>query len=247
MRLVPRTLARSAVVTVVAGALAAAPAAALHRPTSGHRGGLVAAGGGERHEGRPAFGGRREAPPPATPGVPTGATAGATTAPQAAAPRIGTDDGRRDLRWWPYGNVLHGAFAVETKEHGVTQLVAQRGLVTDATDSSITVTSSDGFAFTWTLTGATRLVAVPPRRGVPRVLAKGCVVGVWGPGTDAGATASFVIVGRAGRGGPGDGSGDGSEPTPTAGPTPTTSPTPSTSPPDGTPGTGPTDSPTSTG
>ncbi|MGZ4649411.1 MAG: hypothetical protein ACXV3A_02575 [Kineosporiaceae bacterium] len=247
MRLVPRTLARSAVVTVVAGALAAAPAAALHRPTSGHRGGLVAAGGGERHEGRPAFGGRREAPPPATPGAPTGATAGATTAPQAAAPRIGTDDGRRDLRWWPYGNVLHGAFAVETKEHGVTRLVAQRGLVTDATDASITVTSSDGFAFTWTLTGATRLVAVPPRRGVPRVLAKGCVVGVWGPGTDAGATASFVIVGRAGRGGPGDGSGDGSEPTPTAGPTPTTSPTPSTSPPDGTPGTGPTDSPTSTG
>jgi len=238
MRPVPRTLVRSAAVTVVAVAVAAAPAAAgLHHPDAGRPGGTVSIIGTHGRGGLPAGvpGGRHAGPRPAD----AAATTPAPTATPGIAPPIGDHDGRKDLRWWPYGNVLHGAFTVETREGKVVHLVAQRGVVTAATDTSVTVTSSDGFVVTWTVTGTTRLVPVH-RHGVPRVLTAGSVVGVWGPGTDADATATFVLVAPARRGAPGDGS------TPTT--SPTTDPaTPGANPSDGTPsGAGPTGGPTGT-
>jgi hypothetical protein len=216
VRALPRTLLRSVLVTVAAG-LAAAPAAALS-----HRGSPDAASAASERPG----GGRGELPkPPATSPTtePTdgprahpgdgGSTGRPASTPPALvpppAPPLGPGTGGGALRWWPYGNIVHGAFTVDSNEHAPVQLVVQRGTVSELSDTSVTVTSSDGVALTWATSSSTRVLPLGPRRGAAAGLGVGAVVGVWGPGTLDAPTARFVLVQRS-PGSPGDGNGDGS-------------------------------------
>jgi hypothetical protein len=225
VRALPRTFLRSALVTVAAAGLAAAPAAALSHTTGrgAARTGATATGErpGDRHGEAP------KAPTggPTTSPTPTGhpGDAGSTDRPPSgspAAPPIGAGTGGKGLRWWPYGNVLHGAFTVDSEEHGIVQLVAQRGTVTAVAAGAVTVTSSDGLVLTWATSSSTRVLPLGPRRGAG--LGVGAVVGVWGPGTPDAPTAAFVLVQRPGGGtggGKGDGGGKGN--VPGSGPAPT--------------------------
>jgi hypothetical protein len=182
LRVPTRALARAGLVGVVALGIAAVPAASAWSSAGGAaRSGAVGVRSDEPGD-KP--GTRPGAPkPPDEPGQPR--PAGRTPAP-------------KDLPQWPFGPLLHGTFTVDIVEHGAVEAVAQRGVVTAVGDGTLTVTSSDGSAQTWTIGPSTHLVPVGPRRGrqAPSAVV-GAPVGVWGTGTASAATAVVVVLVRA--------------------------------------------------
>ena len=81
------------------------------------------------------------------------------TADATPAPGAGTDQQERRhkrLRF-VFRNALHGEAVVQTDE-GTKTVVAQRGTVTAASATSITVKSTDGFTLTWNVTSSTTVI-----------------------------------------------------------------------------------------
>jgi hypothetical protein len=101
---------------------------------------------------------------------------------------------RHAARVLPGRNTLHGEVVVQTKE-GVQTVLVQRGEVTAVDGDSVTVTSSDGFALTWTYAEDLRVVE---RRATvqPDALGAGDTVGVAGAKDGAGGVARLIVVRR---------------------------------------------------
>jgi hypothetical protein len=89
-------------------------------------------------------------------------------------------------------HMLHGEIVVQTVE-GTRTVLVQRGEVTDVSDTSLTVTSTDGFAQTWVF--GDRMRVIESRATIaPRELTVGSPVGVAGVRADGDPTARVVII-----------------------------------------------------
>ena len=106
----------------------------------------------------------------------------------------GTGDApRKQLRRYLRKNTLHGEVAVETRKNGVQTVVVQRGAVTAVSGGSVSVKSSDGFALTWTLADATRIVQ--DRRVAERsALKTGTEIGIAGVKDGSATTARLIAI-----------------------------------------------------
>jgi hypothetical protein len=64
---------------------------------------------------------------------------------------------------WPWGQALHGQLTVPA---GTTtqSVILQHGSITAVTATTVTVTSTDGYTTSWTLTTATKVSGRPPAR-----------------------------------------------------------------------------------
>jgi hypothetical protein len=88
-------------------------------------------------------------------------------------------------------NMLHGEAVVQTKD-GPKSVVVQRGEVTEIDDTTVTVTSADGFTLTWTFGDPLRVLE--RRQTVqPEDVDVGTQIGVAG-GEDGEATVARLIV-----------------------------------------------------
>lgn len=89
-------------------------------------------------------------------------------------------------------DMLHGEMVVDTGDGAVTMLV-QRGEVTEVTDTGVAVTSTDGFAQTWTF--ADDLRVVESRTEVDRSeLSTGTEIGLAGRLADGSPEASLIVI-----------------------------------------------------
>lgn len=91
---------------------------------------------------------------------PTGLTLEAAPGAPSAQPSAGDRDGRRGrpLRRFLRRDTLHGEITVQTK-NGIRTIVVQRGKVTAASATGLTVQSSDGYTLTWTYGNPLHVVA----------------------------------------------------------------------------------------
>jgi ABC-type transport system substrate-binding protein len=87
---------------------------------------------------------------------------------------------------------LHGEAVVQTDD-GTKTVVVQRGTVTAADATSITVKSSDGFTLTWTIGDPIKVVK-DKTQASPSALTVGTTVGVAGERTGSTTTARLVVV-----------------------------------------------------
>ncbi|MHB1595907.1 MAG: hypothetical protein ACYCO9_16740 [Streptosporangiaceae bacterium] len=88
---------------------------------------------------------------------------------------------------------LHGEITVRTKSGGTATIAFERGVVQSVTSSSVVVRAADGTAWTWALTGATKV----GRAGHPasvQALGKGETVIVIGPAAASGHTARRIGI-----------------------------------------------------
>jgi hypothetical protein len=90
------------------------------------------------------------------------------------------------------GKALHGEAVVQTDE-GTKTVVVQRGTVTAADATSVTVKSSDGFTLTWTFGDPVKIIK-DRAQASPAVLTVGTTVGVAGERTGSTTTARLVVV-----------------------------------------------------
>ncbi len=112
----------------------------------------------------------------------------ATAAPSAAPGEQRRPGVRKFLR----KNTLHGETTVQGR-NGVRTIVVQRGTVTAAAATSVTVKSTDGFTLTWTL--GDKLRVVQNRAKADRSAVKvGAEVGVAGAKTGDTTTARLVVL-----------------------------------------------------
>lgn len=89
-------------------------------------------------------------------------------------------------------DMLHGELVVDTGDGPVTMLV-QRGEVTEITNTGVAVTSTDGFAQTWTF--ADDLRVVESRTEVERSeLSAGTTIGIAGRQADGSPEASLIVI-----------------------------------------------------
>ncbi len=115
-------------------------------------------------------------------------TVGMDTEPSAAPAEKRGPGMRKMLR----RNTLHGETTVQGR-NGVRTVVVQRGTVTAADATSMTVRSTDGFTLTWTL--GDKLRVVQNRAEAERSAVKtGAEVGVAGKKTGDTTTARLVVV-----------------------------------------------------
>jgi len=109
--------------------------------------------------------------------------------------RKGENHKLRKLRVAFGRHTLHAEATVQTKA-GVQTLVVQRGEVTEVTDTTVTVKSSDGFSLTWTLGDKVRIA----KRGAPRGQAErsdlkaGVTVGLAGLRDGSTTTARLIVI-----------------------------------------------------
>lgn len=89
-------------------------------------------------------------------------------------------------------NTLHGETTVQGK-NGPRTIVVQRGTVTAAAETSVTVKSTDGFTLTWTLGDKLRVVQNRAKADKSAVKV-GAEVGVAGAKTGDTTTARLVVV-----------------------------------------------------
>ncbi|WP_173057458.1 hypothetical protein [Phytohabitans houttuyneae] len=114
------------------------------------------------------------------------------SAPADAAPDRTDRRERRKARVMLRKNVLHGEVVVQTKE-GTKTVAVQRGEVTEISDSSITVKSTDGYSATWSF--ATDLHVVRHAKTVqPEEIKAGSRVGVAGAKNGATFVARLIVV-----------------------------------------------------
>jgi hypothetical protein len=101
-------------------------------------------------------------------------------------------DRRIAIRKYLRKNTLHGEVTVQGKD-GVKTIVVQRGTVTAATATGMTVKSTDGFALTWTFGDKLRLVQ--DRKTVTTgALKVGQEVGVAGTRDGGAASARLIAI-----------------------------------------------------
>lgn len=89
-------------------------------------------------------------------------------------------------------NTLHGEVVVQTT-NGTHTVLVQRGEVTEITDVAVTVTSTDGFAQTWTY-GDTLRVIESRTTVEARELTQGAEVGVAGHERDGSPIANLIVI-----------------------------------------------------
>jgi hypothetical protein len=100
---------------------------------------------------------------------------------------------RRLLRVALAHNTLHGEAVVQTKDGQTITVVVQRGTITEVTDSSVTVKSTDGFTLTWRY--ADNLRVVERRQTIqPSNVKVGMQIGVAGAKDGASDVARFIVV-----------------------------------------------------
>lgn len=101
--------------------------------------------------------------------------------------------GRHFGHWrHPGRRVMHGELVVSTKE-GPQTIVVQRGEVTEVSDTSMTVKSTDGFTLTWTF--GDKLRVVERRRSVDGdALRAGDEVAAVGAKSDEGGVARLILI-----------------------------------------------------
>jgi hypothetical protein len=93
-------------------------------------------------------------------------------------------------------DILHGEGTVQTKQ-GKVRVAVQQGTASQASDTSLTVKSPDGFTRTWAVSASTKIVSARTGMEAGR-LGSGAKVFVWGTvqGTDASASysAGYILV-----------------------------------------------------
>lgn len=100
---------------------------------------------------------------------------------------------RRLLRVALAHNTLHGEAVVQTKDGQTVTVVVQRGKITEITDSSVTVQSTDGFTLTWRY--ADNLRVVERRQTIqPSDVKVGMQIGVAGAKDGSSNMARFIVV-----------------------------------------------------
>jgi hypothetical protein len=139
--------------------------------------------------GEPAFAGARIAGNAAAAGAPD-----ASTGPNGSKEPKGKDwRKRRLLRVALAHNTLHGEAVVQTKDGQTITVVVQRGKITEITDSSVTVQSTDGFTLTWRY--ADNLRVVEKRQTIqPSDVKVGMQIGVAGAKDGSSNMARFIVV-----------------------------------------------------
>lgn len=115
-----------------------------------------------------------------------GLETGPSAAPSPAAP-----DGK-GVRRFLRKNTLHGETTVQGGD-GVRTVVVQRGTVTAAGDTTVTVESADGFTLTWTLGDELRVVH-DKKKADSTAVRTGAEVGVAGAKTGETNTARLIVV-----------------------------------------------------
>jgi hypothetical protein len=131
----------------------------------------------------------------------TGAAADTVTDGSDSAASATTDDGAPGRRGrhprlrYVFQHALHGEATLQTDE-GLKTVVAQRGTLTQVTDTTITVSSSDGYTVTWTL-GGSSVVVVDRARSTIDAVAVGTEVGVAGSREGDTVTLRLLVVPRA--------------------------------------------------
>lgn len=139
--------------------------------------------------GEPAFAGARIAGNAAAAGAPD-----ASGAPDGSKGPKGRDwRKRRLLRVALAHNTLHGEAVVQTKDGKTITVVVQRGTITEITDSSVTVQSTDGFTLIWRY--ADNLRVVERRQTIqPSDVKVGMQIGVAGAKDGSSNMARFIVV-----------------------------------------------------
>jgi hypothetical protein len=152
--------------------------------------GLLALTGCGAAAGSPAAGVADEAVALQTVGLETGLSA--APGPSAAPDPSAAGERRPGVRKFLRKNTLHGEITVQGKD-GVRTVVVQRGTVTAADATTVSVKSTDGFTQTWTL--GDKLRVVQNRAAADRAAVKtGAVVGVAGAKTGDTTTARLIVV-----------------------------------------------------
>ena len=137
---------------------------------------------------------------PAFAGADAAGAAAAAAAPDASpatskAPKRKAADWRkrRALRVFLAKNTLHGEAVVQTKDGQTMTVVVQRGTITDLTDSSVTVKSTDGYTLTWKF--GDNLRVVEKRTTIqPSDVKVGMQIGVAGAKDGDSGVARFIVV-----------------------------------------------------
>jgi hypothetical protein len=88
--------------------------------------------------------------------------------------------------------LLHGEHVVKDKAGKIVTVDSQRGVVTAASATALTVKSADGTTWTWTLNGDTRVRGANLQKGATSDLKLGDTVIVTGPRTGDTRTAKVV-------------------------------------------------------
>ena len=129
---------------------------------------------------------------PMADGEPTGAPTSAAAADPSARPGAGPR--HRTLRRVALRrkNVLHGEFAVHTKQ-GDRTVAVQRGTVVSVTTTAITVRSTDGFTQTWRLDQQLRVVKQHARTDIGAV-STGATIGIAGVRDGDGHLGRLILV-----------------------------------------------------
>ena len=118
-----------------------------------------------------------------------GLETGPSAAPSPATPAA--PDGK-GVRRFLHRNTLHGETTVQGRD-GVRTVVVQRGTVTAAGDTTVTVESADGFTLTWTL--GDKLRVVHDKKKADRTAVRtGAEVGLAGAKTGETNTARLIVV-----------------------------------------------------
>ncbi len=111
--------------------------------------------------------------------------------PASAAPRAAAKE-PKGVRRYLRKNTLHGETTVQGR-NGVRTIVVQRGTVTAAGTTSLTVKSADGYTLTWAIGDKARVVQNRKKAELSAVQA-GAEVGVAGAKTGTTSTARLIVV-----------------------------------------------------
>jgi hypothetical protein len=130
-------------------------------------------------------------PAPAVPAAATAPSAPSTNKADKAdrADKVRTGGAARKLL---RRNTLHGELTLQTRK-GVHTVVVQRGTVTAVTATTLTVTSTDGSAQIWTVTGAVR-IRKDQKKADRSALTDGATVRVTGARAGATTTARLIVA-----------------------------------------------------
>ena len=110
----------------------------------------------------------------------------------AAAPSPAPAEGRPGVRKLLRENTLHGETTVRGKA-GVRTIVVQRGTVTAAAATSLTVRSADGYTLTWTVSDRLRVVRAGAKADLSAVEV-GAEVGVAGARSGDAPAARLIVL-----------------------------------------------------
>lgn len=124
-------------------------------------------------------------------GFDTGLAAEPTPAPSGSAAKGGKER-RAAVRKYLRRNTLHGEITVQGKD-GVRTMVVQRGTVTAATATSVSVRSTDGYALTWTFGDKLRVVQ-DKKTVATTALKSGAEIGVAGGRNGSATTARLIVI-----------------------------------------------------